>query len=330
MGCDASCGWLSSYDLVIMTIYFLQVKKGVPSLQAIYPDHNWSEGGVLPEVACLQSLSDSMESSEPWFSHFFDFYANQFQWGHEIVSIRLGRRLSRSDPAFSKLKRVDTHLDIEDPFLVNRNLGAHIRSKKKLERFREAVGTMAKSHRVKHQFETTKKDPLIQQGPCAESGAHKQELAGVAHVPTLAVPPKMLKVGELLPRRRRAKHELLNTEGDKNLVAQRKPSATVSSQKKGIRKADDVPTPAPQELSEVGVHQSGGLVQSTSPEGKFIVSLCDKALWRSHEHLRIIGESRSGQSWICSLPKDRTKNQTCYMPKNQEGKLWQWANACKV
>jgi len=56
-------------------------------------------------------------------SRFFDFYASDFQWGSEVVSVRLGRRVQVSSPEFYQLQgQAVRRLHIEDPFLLNRNL----------------------------------------------------------------------------------------------------------------------------------------------------------------------------------------------------------------
>lgn len=138
--CDASSGWLSSYDLVLMVIYFLQVEKGLPSLQKACPQQDWMKGGLPPtECWLLDKRSLHGGSSDHWFHDFFHFYAGKFSWLHDIVSIRLGRPASRSDPALATLKRSQVGLDIEDPFLLDRNLAKHFRSIQKYNWFREAI-----------------------------------------------------------------------------------------------------------------------------------------------------------------------------------------------
>merc|ERR1719197_260987 len=76
-------------------------------------------------------------SFEMWLSAFFAFYAGTpgpyleesqppFNWGEEVVSIRLGRHgrgLSRTSNEFRELKgRQEAKLHIEDPFERSRNL----------------------------------------------------------------------------------------------------------------------------------------------------------------------------------------------------------------
>eukprot|EP00930_Biecheleria_cincta_P056294 TRINITY_DN4243_c0_g1_i4.p1 TRINITY_DN4243_c0_g1~~TRINITY_DN4243_c0_g1_i4.p1 ORF type:complete len:404 (-),score=67.94 TRINITY_DN4243_c0_g1_i4:104-1315(-) len=116
----AKAGHLSSYTLSLMSIYFMQVH---PSLQ-------------LP---CVPTLEFSLERPSPIFdfsgwrcpmtgaellSRFFYFFANEFQWGTEVVSIRLGYRAQIASPEFAALSGhpFAWRLHIEDPFLLHRNL----------------------------------------------------------------------------------------------------------------------------------------------------------------------------------------------------------------
>ena len=141
--CGAADGWLSSYDLVLMTIYFLQVGSfALPSLQALLPEHDWHEGDAI-EAGCqrVQSIWCSRVTLDSLRREFFAFYARDFCWGEEVVSVRIGRRAWRRDPIFSELKHVDVNLDIEDPFMLSRNLACHFQSSKK---FRQFVGAIWK------------------------------------------------------------------------------------------------------------------------------------------------------------------------------------------
>jgi len=56
-------------------------------------------------------------------NRFFGFYAREFYWGYEVVSIRTGRRLYTIDPVYHRLNFVESPLPhIEDPFLLWKNL----------------------------------------------------------------------------------------------------------------------------------------------------------------------------------------------------------------
>jgi len=54
---------------------------------------------------------------------FFHFFVVEFQWGTEVVSVRLGQRVHRTEPEFAALPgRWASRLHVEDPFFLNRNL----------------------------------------------------------------------------------------------------------------------------------------------------------------------------------------------------------------
>jgi len=56
-------------------------------------------------------------------TRFFAFYHFDFQWGREVVSTRLGRRLWANDKIFEQLRgRFGPRLHIEDPYKLERNL----------------------------------------------------------------------------------------------------------------------------------------------------------------------------------------------------------------
>jgi len=116
--CGAPNGHLSAYSFTLMVIYFLQVDPDLrlPVLPTARFDgsattplhpHTWRCGLGMAQMLC----------------RFFIFFAEQFQWGSEVVSVRTGRRLSASDDTFSELRgRFASRLHVEDPFLLHRNL----------------------------------------------------------------------------------------------------------------------------------------------------------------------------------------------------------------
>ncbi|CAK9030429.1 unnamed protein product [Durusdinium trenchii] len=135
-------GGLSSYAWTLLIVYYLQVCHGLPSLH---------KGSTIPTEKCwvywerrvnkkgkerkprrrifdlnfklTSRRSNHSESLGAWFQGFFDFYANDFDWKEEVVSVRCGRRLQVEDPSFAALK-VDRakDLQIEDPVEISRNL----------------------------------------------------------------------------------------------------------------------------------------------------------------------------------------------------------------
>mmetsp|Transcript_77738 Transcript_77738/g.141403 ORF Transcript_77738/g.141403 Transcript_77738/m.141403 type:complete len:844 (-) Transcript_77738:55-2586(-) len=135
--CGAKNGHLSSYALVLMVIYFLQVMESIclPCLQdggSKDSSFESDEGAKARVKACPMPGCPALEASfEMLLGGFFAFYAGTggpwgftaFDWGSEVVSVRLGRRERRDSDVFSLLNGRDAHrLHIEDPFELNRNL----------------------------------------------------------------------------------------------------------------------------------------------------------------------------------------------------------------
>jgi len=104
---------LSSYALTLMVIYYLQVVCGVPSLQ---------ESGFAREAVELE-CGRCWKSATEMLHDFFAFYAWEFRWGTEVVSVRCGRRQDVDSDQFRELGgRWDERLHIEDPLECSRNL----------------------------------------------------------------------------------------------------------------------------------------------------------------------------------------------------------------
>lgn len=143
--CGASDGFLSSYDLVLMVIYFLQVTKfALPSLQAMLPDHDWFQGDAAQVSAdMLHGRWRSDIPIEALRRGFFYFYAHDFYWGTEVVTVLRGQRCWQQDPTFADLTRVHVDLDIQDPFEHSRNLACHFQHTEKFEIFLAAIAKEA-------------------------------------------------------------------------------------------------------------------------------------------------------------------------------------------
>ncbi|CAE8674625.1 unnamed protein product [Polarella glacialis] len=117
--CGAALRHLSTYSLTLMAIFFLQVHPSwrLPCL----PTWGFGSGGVAKEV--LGITWESPGGLPELVCGFFRFYVADFQWGQEVVSVRLGRRAFRNEPDFFELSgRVAPRMHIEDPFLLSRNL----------------------------------------------------------------------------------------------------------------------------------------------------------------------------------------------------------------
>lgn len=119
----ASRSHLSSYTFTLLVIYFLQVSEEtrLPKLPC-EAFENGALGEEDPRVKAATPWPCSL-SLEKLVVLFFRFYAEEFFWGSEVASIRLGTRSGVQDPAFQELRgRKYAHLHVEDPFDVTRNL----------------------------------------------------------------------------------------------------------------------------------------------------------------------------------------------------------------
>lgn len=139
--CGAKDGHLSSYAFILMALYFLQVGGDeMPSLQQGL-DESWAtaddDEALFKRVQVVKE-SWRLPTRDLWtlVAGFFAFYAGSvgptgqchpFQWGKEVVSVRLGKRSRQLHCAhateFHDLKgRQEGHLHIEDPVEQSRNL----------------------------------------------------------------------------------------------------------------------------------------------------------------------------------------------------------------
>lgn len=116
----AKNGHLSSYTLTLMSIYFMQVH---PSLRLpCVPTDQFSLENPFP-IFDFSHWQCHMTAAE-LLSCFFYFFAHDFQWGTEVVSVRLGYRAQIGSPEFAALSGhpFSWRLHVEDPFLLHRNL----------------------------------------------------------------------------------------------------------------------------------------------------------------------------------------------------------------
>mmetsp|Transcript_93780 Transcript_93780/g.180960 ORF Transcript_93780/g.180960 Transcript_93780/m.180960 type:complete len:572 (-) Transcript_93780:164-1879(-) len=149
--------FISTYSWTLMVLYYCQVQLGLPSLHAMArqqkrngappPDERAHDADFMslqaarnkycPEEVTVAGLGGMLRG-------FFEFYSDEFDWGNEVVSVRLGERryLEDDDGNFSPLfntqlrqvkryrqggKRVRVtrgfqYLNIEDPIELHRNL----------------------------------------------------------------------------------------------------------------------------------------------------------------------------------------------------------------
>jgi RNA exonuclease 4 len=121
-------GHLSTYTFTLMVIYYLQVDPAV-------------------KLPCIEVATTTAHGSASWecrlplqvlLTRFFRFYSEQFAWGREVVSIRIGRRCNVDGPFFPRLAYRDApRVHVEDPVDNARNLNCVLGAQEEL-RLRDA------------------------------------------------------------------------------------------------------------------------------------------------------------------------------------------------
>lgn len=153
--CHAAKGHLSPYSWTLLTIFFLQAGMKKPLLPSLARFALSSE--LLPQHRSPAVSSAEGGSTEAWvpsscttkvgqlMKDFFAFYAKEFNWRSEGISVRVGRR---GPPDVSLPIHIALHEDgtttevgpsIEDPFETSSNLGT-CTTASSLERLRAEFG----------------------------------------------------------------------------------------------------------------------------------------------------------------------------------------------
>jgi len=119
--CGSQKRHLSTYALTLMVIFFMQVHHNwmLPCL----PTYSFGPDWVHDDIKQITWPIPSPVQLTRLLYDFFCFYASDFLWSEEVVSVRLGRRAFSREMDFVKLTGVMApRLNIEDPFLLDRNL----------------------------------------------------------------------------------------------------------------------------------------------------------------------------------------------------------------
>jgi hypothetical protein len=134
--CGAAFGNLSSYAFTLMVIYFMQVHTDVnlPCIStSIFEElEHWSPD-KLPEDPAAEAAMEKLERIQQSWScdlelsdllfRFFGFYTMFFDWGREVISIRIGQRCYSRESVFQELRgRFVPRIHVEDPYKLERNL----------------------------------------------------------------------------------------------------------------------------------------------------------------------------------------------------------------
>jgi len=119
--CGAKKGYISSWAFLLLTFYFLQVSSA--KLPNFHADHDFLDSGSV-DVAVRSVKGWTLDRPVATLvTEFFAFYAKDFKWGSEVVSVRHGRRDVSSSEVFQNLVGRDLcRLHIEDAFAQTSNL----------------------------------------------------------------------------------------------------------------------------------------------------------------------------------------------------------------
>ncbi|KAJ1277617.1 hypothetical protein BS78_04G017100 [Paspalum vaginatum] len=124
-------GTLSSYAYVLMCINFLQLRepKILPCLQAMEPTYTLTTDGTecayFDKVDQLQDFgAENKDSIAELLWGFFQYWAYRHDYRHDVISIRMGKTLSKQEKNWTTRVGNDRHLVcIEDPFETGHDLG---------------------------------------------------------------------------------------------------------------------------------------------------------------------------------------------------------------
>lgn len=120
----------------MLAIGFLQLRNPpiLPSLHRLYTESNSRNECIINGVDC--SFFDTPRDLFKYFSienteslgsllfGFFRYYALEFDYEHDVVSVRSGGLLSKVDKHWNhNFEHVRNYLAVEEPFNVTRNLG---------------------------------------------------------------------------------------------------------------------------------------------------------------------------------------------------------------
>nr|XP_020450232.1 poly(A) RNA polymerase GLD2 isoform X1 [Monopterus albus]XP_020450233.1 poly(A) RNA polymerase GLD2 isoform X1 [Monopterus albus]XP_020450234.1 poly(A) RNA polymerase GLD2 isoform X1 [Monopterus albus] len=131
---DASKGTLSSYTLVLMVLHYLQTRKEpvLPSLQRDYPEcfNPFMDINMVPEGSkqVPPYISRNPSSLGDLFLGFLKYYAMDFRWDKQVISVREGRAL----PKPSSKEWRNKYICVEEPFEKN-NVARAVHEKMKFD-----------------------------------------------------------------------------------------------------------------------------------------------------------------------------------------------------
>ncbi|XP_059194188.1 poly(A) RNA polymerase GLD2 [Centropristis striata] len=143
---DASKGTLSSYTLVLMVLHYLQTRRNpvLPSLQKDYPDcfYPFLEIDAVPEGPkhIPPYVSRNQSSLGDLLLGFLKYYAQDFRWDRQVISVREATAFSKNN---SKEWR-NKFICVEEPFEKN-NVARAVHEKIKFDAIK---AQFAESYRI--------------------------------------------------------------------------------------------------------------------------------------------------------------------------------------
>ncbi|NXQ44376.1 GLD2 polymerase, partial [Catharus fuscescens] len=115
---DASRGTLNSYSLVLMVLHYLQTlpEPILPSLQKNYPEcfDPTMQLHLVHQAPCTVPpyISKNGSSLGDLLIGFFKYYATEFDWSHQMISVREAKAIARPDGIEWRNK----FICVEEPF----------------------------------------------------------------------------------------------------------------------------------------------------------------------------------------------------------------------
>ncbi|XP_042731319.1 poly(A) RNA polymerase GLD2 isoform X1 [Lagopus leucura] len=135
---DASRGTLSSYSLVLMVLHYLQTlpEPILPSLQKNYPESfdPTMQLHLVHQAPCTipPYLSKNESSLGELLIGFFKYYATEFDWSHQMISVREAKAIPRPDDVEWRNK----YICVEEPF-DRTNTARAVHEKQKFDTIKE-------------------------------------------------------------------------------------------------------------------------------------------------------------------------------------------------
>lgn len=121
-------GTLSSYTWICLVVAFLQLREP-PILPALHqrqhqrlPGKDGVESAFADDLSQLRGFGKKNKSSlGQLLFDFFRFYAHDFDYDKQALSVRLGRQLNKKEKNWQHA--LNNRLCLEEPFNISRNLG---------------------------------------------------------------------------------------------------------------------------------------------------------------------------------------------------------------